>query len=157
MTPSAEPRPLRLSRVFAARRERVFAAWSSAEHVTHWFGPETYTVPDAKVDVRPGGAFEECMRSPGGLEHWTRGTFIEVTPCTRVVIDMRVTGEAGETLLRAMTEVNFVDVPGGTHMDVMQTCRLIDLAVAAPMVAGAAEGWRATLDKLVRHGGSEDL
>ena len=32
---------------FHAPRETVFKAWSSAEHVKHWFSPETYTVPDA--------------------------------------------------------------------------------------------------------------
>jgi hypothetical protein len=36
-------------------------------------------------------------------------------------------------------------------MDIVQSYSLIDLAVAAPMVAGAAEGWRMTLDKLDRH------
>ena len=151
MAPIAEPAALRLSRVFAARRETVFKAWSSAEHVKHWFSPETYTVADAVVDMRPGGAFEVCMRSPTGAEHWTRGTFVEVTPATRLVIDMRVTSDTGETLFRARTEVDFSDAPGGTRMDVVQTYHLIDLAVAAAMVAGAAEGWRTTLDKFGRY------
>ncbi len=33
-------------------------------------------------------------------------------------------------------------------MDVVQTYTFIDPAMAAPMVAGAPEGWRTTLDKL---------
>ena len=33
-------------------------------------------------------------------------------------------------------------------MDVTQTYTLIDPSIAAPMVAGAPEGWRTTLDKL---------
>ena len=32
----------------------------------------------ATVEMRVGGAFEVCMRSPAGEEHWTRGTFVEV-------------------------------------------------------------------------------
>ena len=44
-----QPPPLRVSRVFHARREAVFKAWSSADHVKHWFSPETYSVSDAKV------------------------------------------------------------------------------------------------------------
>ena len=47
-------------------RETVFKAWSSAEHVKRWFSPATYTVPDAKVEMRVGGAFDVCMRSPDG-------------------------------------------------------------------------------------------
>jgi uncharacterized protein YndB with AHSA1/START domain len=143
-----QPAPLRLSRVFHAPRETVFKAWSSADHVKRWFSPETYSVSDATVDMRVGGPFEVCMRSPRGEEHWTRGTFVEVAPHTRLVIDMRVADRAGEPLFRAYTEVQFSDALGGTRMDVEQTYTFIDPSIAAPMVAGAPEGWRTTLDKL---------
>ena len=143
-----QPPPLRLSRVFHTRRETVFKAWSSAEHLKRWFSPETYTVPDAKVEMHVGGPFEICMRSPAGEEHWTRGTFIEVTPHTRLVIDMHAVDSAGKNLFRAYTEVDFLDVLGGTQMDVVQTYSFLDPSIAAPMVAGAPEGWRTTLDKL---------
>ena len=143
-----QPPPLRLSRVFHARRETVFKAWSSADHVKNWFSPETYTVPDAKVQMHPGGPFEVCLRSPTGEDHLTRGTFVEVSPHTRLVIDMHATDKAGKPLFRAYTEVDFSDALGGTRMDVLQTYTFIDPSMAAPMVAGAPEGWRTTLDKL---------
>src|SRR5580704_13739782 len=155
-----QPAPLRVSRVFHAPRATVFKAWSSADHVKRWFSPETYSVSDATVEMRVGGAFDVCMRSPRGEEHWSRGTFIEVVPHTRLVIDMRVTDPAGEPLFRAYTEVDFSDALGGTRMDVTQTYTFIDPSIAAPMVAGASEGWRTTLDKLEKmvvrmHGGAE--
>jgi uncharacterized protein YndB with AHSA1/START domain len=143
-----QPPPLRLSRIFHARRETVFKAWSTAEHVKRWFSPETYSAPDAKVEMRVGGAFEVCMRSPQGEEHWTRGVFSEVAPHSRLVIDMQTSDAAGRPLFTARTEVDFADVLGGTKMDVLQTYVFIDPSTAAPMVAGASEGWRTTLDKL---------
>jgi uncharacterized protein YndB with AHSA1/START domain len=143
-----QPPPLRLSRVLHARRETVFKAWGSTDHVKRWFCPETFTVSDASVQMRVGGPFEVCMRSPTGQEHWTRGRFAEVTPHTRLVIDMRVTDSAGKPLFRAHTEVGFSDALGGTQMDVVQTYTFIDPSIAAPMVAGAPEGWRTTLDRL---------
>lgn len=139
--------PLRLSRVFHARRETVFKAWSTAEHVQRWFSPETFTVPDAKVEMRVGGPFEVCMRSPAGEQHWLRGRFVDVVPNTRLVIDMLVTDSAGKELFRAYTEVAFADALGGTRMDVVQTYTLLDPSVAW-MVAGAPGGWSSTLDKL---------
>jgi len=139
---------VRLSRLLHARRETVFRAWGSSEHVTRWFSPATYTVSDANVDMRVGGTFDVCMRAPDGRDHWTRGVFVDVTPHTRLVIDMGVAGENGETLFRAHTEVTFSDAPGGTQMDVVQSYRFVDPSIAAPMVAGAPEGWRTTLDKL---------
>jgi len=155
-----QPPPLRLSRIFHAPRETVFKTWSSADHVKRWFSPETYTVSAATVQMHAGGAFEVCMRSPAGEEHWTRGSFVEVTPHTRLIIDMHATDSSGRKLFRAYTEVNFSDALGGTRMDVVQTYTFIDPSMAAPMVAGAAEGWRTTLDKLEKEvvrmqGGSE--
>jgi uncharacterized protein YndB with AHSA1/START domain len=143
-----QPPPLRLSRVFHARRETVFRAWSSGEQVRRWFSPETYSVSNATIEMRVGGPFEVCMRSPRGDEHWTHGTFAEVVPYIRLVIDMHVTDSAGEPLFRAYTEVDFSDALGGTRMDVVQTYTFIDPSIATPMVAGAPEGWRTTLDKL---------
>lgn len=158
--PTGQPPPLTLSRVLHARPETVFKAWSSADHIKRWFCPANYTVPDATVRMEPGGTFDVCMRSPAGDDHWTRGTFVEVTPNTRLVIDMRVKDNNGATLFSAYTEVNFAEVPGGTRMDVVQTYTFNDPSMAAPMVAGAPEGWRTTLDKLDKvvvrlQGGSE--
>lgn len=144
-----QPQPLRLSRVLHARRERVFKAWSSGDHVKRWFAPDTFTVPEAKVEMHVGGAFDVRMRSPAGEEHWIRGRFVEVTPHTRLVIDMHVADSAGHQLFRAFTEVDVADALGGTRIDVVQSYTLIDPSKAW-MVAGAPDGWRTTLDKLER-------
>jgi uncharacterized protein YndB with AHSA1/START domain len=144
----APPPPLKVSRSFHARRETVFEAWSTADHVKNWFSPETYSVPDARVEMRVGGVFDVCMCSPSGERHWTRGTFVEVTPHSRLVIDVHATDIGGNRLFRAYTEVTFADTLGGTMMEVVQTYTFLDPSLAAPMVAGAAEGWRTTLDKL---------
>jgi uncharacterized protein YndB with AHSA1/START domain len=156
----AQPQaPLKLSRVFHARRETVFKAWSTAEHIKRWFCPETYTIPEATVDMHVGGPFDVCMRSPSGEQHWLHGTFVEILPHHRLVIDMQVAGYDGKPLFGAHTEVEFADALGGTRMDVVQTYTLIDPS-AAWMVGGAPEGWRSTLDRLEREvvrmqGGSE--
>src|SRR5271170_8202613 len=104
-----QPPPLRLARVFHARGETLFKAWSSADHVKRWFSPETFTVSEAKVQMRVGGPFEVCMRSPTGEEHWIRGRFVEIAPRTRLVIDMHVADSSGKPLFRAFTEVDFSD------------------------------------------------
>ena len=155
-----QPPPLRMSRVLHAPRATVFKAWSSAEHVKNWFCPETYTIPDASVEMQVGGTFDVCMGSPTGDEHWTRGRIVELVPDTRLVIDMNVADGAGKILFRAYTEVDFSDALGGTQLDVIQTYTFADASMAAPMVKGAPEGWRTTLDKLDKEvvrmqGGSE--
>jgi len=145
---TVQPPPLKLSRTLHARPETVFKAWTRAEHLQRFFAPATLTVPHANIDPRVGGVFELCMRMPDGAEHWTRGVFVEVTPPRRLVIDMHADDGDGAPLFRALTEINIAEALGGVRIDVTQTYTLFDAAKAAPMVAGASQGWASTLDKL---------
>lgn len=142
------PEPLKASRQFNAPRATVFKAWTSAEHVAHWFSPEHFSVPQAHVEPRVGGAFEVCMRAPDGTDHWMRGRFVEFVQDERLVIDMRVSAQDGAALFTAVTEVVFADGSCGGRVDIVQTYVFEQPELAEPMVKGAAEGWRMTLDKL---------
>jgi uncharacterized protein YndB with AHSA1/START domain len=144
-----QPAPLRVSRVFSAPHETMFKAWSSAEHVKRWFCPNGYSVPEATVEMRVGGRFEVCMRSPQGMEHWTKGTFTEVAAPERLTIDHHVIDPCGGgPLFSAVTQVQFSAVPDGTLMEVVQSYTVAEMAQVEPMLKGAPEGWRQTLDKL---------
>ena len=145
--PSAQTPPLVIARVFPAPPELVFRAWSSAEHLRHWFCPAAYTVPDARVDFRVGGAFDICMRSPQGQDHWTRGRYTEIVPHSRLIIDMNAVAERDRVLFRAYTVVRFTEERGGTRLEVTQSYTLFDFAAAA-MIQGAPLGWGQTLDRL---------
>jgi uncharacterized protein YndB with AHSA1/START domain len=142
-----QPHPLVVSRVFPASRELVFRAWSSADHLKHWFCPTGYTVPDAIVEFRVGGAFNICMRSPDGQDHWTKGHYAEIVPHSRLVIDMSAVGQRDKLLFCAYTVVTFADVAGGTRLEVTQRYTLLE-PLAAPMIQGAPQGWGQTLDRL---------
>jgi uncharacterized protein YndB with AHSA1/START domain len=148
--PQTQQPPLVISRVFPASRELVFQAWSSAEHLKRWFCPAGYSVPDARIEFRVGGAFHICMRSPQGQDHWTKGKYTEIVPNSRLVIDMEAIGPEDRALFRAYTVVTFEQQPGGsTRLEVTQTYTVFD-AGAAPMMQGAAKGWAQTLDRLER-------
>jgi len=125
----------------------VFKAWSSAEHVKRWFAPTGFTVPQATVEMRVGGAFEVLMRAPDGVEHWARGKFIEIVDRHSFDIDFVVEDSKGHALFRAFTEVRLADALGGTQLDVTQTYAAID-PDAAWMVRGAPQGLAQTLDNL---------
>jgi uncharacterized protein YndB with AHSA1/START domain len=140
--------PLRISRAFSAPRALLFRAWSSADHIERWFSPKNYTVQVARVQMHVGGQFDVSMRGPYGGERWIKGTFVEVIPYNRLVIEMRVVDWEGKPLFNAPTEVTFADDVIGARMDLVQTYPVVDQAMAAPMLWGASEGWRTTLDKL---------
>ncbi len=146
--PGFKPEPLVISRSFAAPRELVFKAWSTAEHMKRWFSPEGLSVPVAEVDFRPGGVCVICMRAPDGQEFWSRGHYIEIAPPDRLVFTSGVT--IGDVLrFTARTTVTFEGEGPATRMTVRQEYEIFDEAFANA-VAGATEGWRTTLDKLER-------
>ncbi|MBV8657369.1 MAG: SRPBCC domain-containing protein [Burkholderiales bacterium] len=141
-----QPEPVVVSQYYRASRRQVFTAWSAAEHLQHWFCPSGYSVPHANIEFRVGGAFDLCMRSPEGQEHWMRGHYIDIVPDARLTIDMTVMG--GDTpLFTANTVVTFIDESIGTRMEVTQCYTLLD-PMAAQMVEGAPIGWSQTLDRL---------
>lgn len=102
-----QPPPLRISRAFPAPRALLFRAWGSGDPVKRWFSPETFTAPHAEVQMRVGGPFNVRLRGPYGQERLVRGTFVEVVPHDRLVIDMTVADAEGKRLFKAYTEVTF--------------------------------------------------
>ncbi len=146
-TSGAQFEPLIVSRLFRVPRNLVFQAWSSADHLRRWFCPAEYTVPDARIEFRVGGAFDICMRSPEGRDHWTRGRYTEIVPDARLVIDMHAVGDRDKPLFRAYTVVTFIDEAGATKLEVDQRYTVFDPAAAA-MIRGAPQGWSQTLDRL---------
>src|SRR5271167_2858923 len=140
------PKPLVISRTFPAPRDLVFKAWSSAEHIKRWFSPQGCSVPEAKVDFRPGGVFALCMRLPTGQDHRLSGVYTEISPPDRLVFTTAVAvGDVKR--FTAYTTVTFEDDGAGTRMTVRQDYDFHDPAFRFA-IEGAPEGWRTTLDKL---------
>jgi len=77
-------RELVIRRVVDAPRALVFKAWTEPERIVRWWGPQGFTVPFCEMDVRPGGAWRVCMRSPDGTDHWVRGVYREIVEPERL-------------------------------------------------------------------------
>jgi uncharacterized protein YndB with AHSA1/START domain len=146
MTQPNKPAPLIIARTFAAPRALVFRAWSSAEHMKAWFAPATYTVPEAEIDFRPGGAFNLCMRSPEGQDFWSKGHYAEIVEPERLVLDLACVVD-DKPRFNAHTTVTFETEGTGTLLTVCQAYTIFDDAFLGA-ISGAPEGWRTTLDKL---------
>ena len=96
--PGAGRSDLALTRVFAAPRELVFRAWTEPERLKRWWGPRGYTVPYCEIDLREGGVFLFCMRSPEGRDFWGRGVFREIVVPERIVFAMSFADAEGNAV-----------------------------------------------------------
>lgn len=81
----AAERELVITRVLDAPRSLVFKLWTRPEHLARWWGPQGFTTISCEMDVRPGGAWVRCMRSPEGTLYTKRGIYREIVPPERLV------------------------------------------------------------------------
>jgi uncharacterized protein YndB with AHSA1/START domain len=152
---SAE-RELVITRVIDAPRTLVFKAWTEPEHLVRWWGPKGFTTPYCQMDVRPGGRFHHCMRSPEGREFWGRGVYREIVPPERIVFATSFADAAGNAVgperygmnpdwpFETLITVTFAEHHGKTKLTVRQS-----VSVALAQSIGAVQGWNETLDRLV--------
>ncbi len=146
---------LTIERIFGAPRDTVWRAWTEPERVMRWWGPKGFTSPVCRIDLRVGGRYLFCMRSPEGKDFWSTGTYREILPPRRIVctdsfadaqgnaVPAAHYGFEGEWPLELLMKVTFEEheaktklrlrhsgFPQGEHM------RL------------AKEGWNSSFDKL---------
>jgi len=144
-----------ITRVFDAPRELVWKAWIDPEHFKRWWGPKDYTCPFCEMDLRVGGKYLNCMRSPEGQDYWSTGVYREIIPIERIVFTDCFADEKGNIVpathyglspdfpLEMLVTVTFEDHDGKTKM----TLRHIGLP-AGPDSDGAQQGWSESFDKL---------
>lgn len=73
------------SRVFAAPRERVYAAFADPRQLALWWGPKGFTNTIREFDPRPGGWWRFTMHGPDGADYPNESRFVAVEPPERVV------------------------------------------------------------------------
>ena len=156
---SAENLDLVITRIFNAPRELVFDAWTKAEHLQQWQGaPRGFTVTTEKSDIRPGGGFRICMRSPEGVDHWLQGSYREITRPERLVFTHAWLDASGKTNQQTLVTVTFAERDGKTEMTLRQTG-----FQSAESRDGHRMGWTSALDVLADYlkklasGGGERL
>lgn len=89
---------LTITRVFDAPREFVWKAWTEPERVKRWWGPKGFTSPVIKIDLRVGGEYLSCMRSPEGQDFWSKGIFREIVAPERLVMTNSFADKEGNTV-----------------------------------------------------------
>jgi len=90
-----QEKDLTITRIFDAPREIVWAIWTEPEFVRRWWGPEGFTAPVARVDLRVGGKYLYCMRSSDCEDFWSTGVYKEIVPFERIVATDSFADEMG--------------------------------------------------------------
>ena len=134
---------LRITRVFKAPRDLVFAAWTTPEHLARWSGPQGFTTPHHSMDLRVGGAYRACLRAPDGTEHWVQGVYREIEPPQRLVMTHAWEDADGKPGHPTLETVEFAEQGGQTLMHFHQG--EFDSQASRD---GHAGGWTQSFDRL---------
>jgi len=156
-SPARKPKEqeLVITRVFDSPRDLVFKAWTEPERMMRWWGPKCFTSPVCKIDLRPGGAYLNCMRSPEGKDYWSKGVYREIVKPERIVCTDSFADEKGHPVspeyygmnpdwpAEMLIAVTFTEDTGKTTLTLQHS----------PINPGpdrdmCQQGWNESLDKL---------
>lgn len=77
-TVDKENKTIHIVREFAANLELVWRAWTTAELLDQWWGPEPWRAETKTLDFRVGGLWHYAMVGPEGERHWSRADFLAI-------------------------------------------------------------------------------
>lgn len=151
---TAEPE-LVITRIFDAPRESVWQAWTEPGRLMRWWGPKNFTAPFCRIDLRVGGAYLSCMRSPEGKDYWSTGVYREIVEPLLLVCTDSFADENGKVVqashyemggdwpLELLVTVTFEEQEGRTKL----TLRHVGIP-AGEMREQCEAGWNESFDKL---------
>ena len=155
--PATKPveRELVITRVFDAPRELLWKAWTEPERFMRWWGPKHFTAPVSTIDLRVGGKYLHCMRSPEGQDYWSTGVYREIIPLERIVYTDSFADEKGNVVpashygmpgdwpLEYLVTVTFEEDGGRTKMTLRH-----EGIPTGKMSDDTRAGWNESFDKL---------
>lgn len=137
---------LTVTRLFDAPRELVFRVWTDPAHAARWWGPKGFTTISCEMDVRPGGAYRACMRSPEGMCYCRRGAYREVVRPERLVFTFAWEDEHGRLGHQTLVTVTFAASAEKTrvtlHQAVFESAELRDSHRA---------GWSSSIERCAEY------
>lgn len=132
---------LEVRRTLPAPPERVFAAWTQAEALTHWFAPTAeITTVVHELDVQVGGRYRIEMRAPDGARHIAVGRYTAMDPPRRLAFTWAWEGKDEETLV----DIALEPVGAASTELVLTHTRFLTAASRD----GHGQGWDACLARL---------
>ncbi len=145
-----------IERTYDASVETVWKAWTDAEQLKAWWGPDNVSIPECTVDLRVGGNFYivmeagEAMGPYKGLLWPMMAEYTVVEPNAKLAYTANAWTEGQskeDTMIDQTTEITFAEENGKTKVTVVATIHKV-----GPMAGGAVQGmeygFNQQLDKL---------
>lgn len=91
-----------IKRTFDAPIDVVWEAWTQAEHIVKWWGPQGIETKIVEHSFEIGGKWKYIMAMPGGKDFIAKGEYLEIEPPHKLI-----------------TTANFLPMTEGVTMEVL--------------------------------------
>jgi len=145
-----------LERTYDAPLASVWQAWTDAEQLKQWWGPDNVIIPKSEVDLKVGGKFYIVMEADAGMGEY-KGTkwpmqaeFTEIEPNAKIVYTAQAwtEGQKENTTIDQSTEITFDEVEN-SKTKVKVKAAIFKAGPGASMAAeGMEHGFTQQLEKL---------
>ncbi|AZZ35457.1 hypothetical protein CIK05_01125 [Bdellovibrio sp. qaytius] len=147
-----------LNRKFDVPVERVFNAWTNEGLIKQWWGPETYSCPEAKIDLRVGGQINLAMKGPDGKVMYSGGGIEELVPNEKLVMGDQFTDKNGKPISAAEYGMPGDWPEGGGRITIefvslganQSQINITHQGIPKTMHDDCVQGWTSSIDKLQR-------
>lgn len=82
---SNDTKAVEFTRILKAPRDRVWQAWSTADELQKWWGPQGCKLRAKSLEFRPGGFFHYEMKFKNTPSMWGRFNYREISDGERIV------------------------------------------------------------------------
>lgn len=148
---------LTINRTFNLPLATVWKAWSDAESLKKWWGPEEYSCPDCSIDFKVGGKFLASMQGKDGKKIWSTGEYKEIVPMKKIVNTDSFADSEGN-----IVSASYYDMPGEWNDELLVTfefeeengntkLKLQHEGLPAEMIGDCRQGWNSSLDKIEKN------
>lgn len=123
-TVNKENKTIHITREFAANLELVWKAWTTAELLDQWWGPQPWRAETKTMDFREGGYWHYAMVSPEGEKHWSKANFLAIQKESSFTMQGGFCDENGTinpALPQNLWENNFIPKDNKVRVDMLLT------------------------------------
>lgn len=142
-------REIVIRRMIKAPREKVFDAWTNAEQIGKWWGPQGFKTTTYSMDVRPGGAWDFTMHGPDGRDYKNRIVYLQVERPT--FLAYQHAGEGADASVQFRSTVTFGEMFGQVSLTLRMVFATAEEREYNVKTYGSMEGGKQTLERLAQH------
>ncbi|HET6863741.1 MAG TPA: SRPBCC domain-containing protein [Candidatus Saccharimonadales bacterium] len=153
----SEEKVVTFERIYDAPVDKVWDAWTDAEKVKKWWGPDNVNIPECEIDPRVGGRFyivmeaTEAMGEYAGTRWPMEAKFTELDPNKKLVYEAKAwtEGDEQDTTIETTQVLDLAEVNGKTKINLKATLHKAGPKAGAA-VQGMEYGYNQQFDKLTK-------